>query len=159
MGRVGCHLALHRRRSTALRVLDRILLASLAGHSVVALLAIVVAVDEVNVGVLVDGHLHLVDRERLGLTTARQRGTGRLGGGTLSTLLLHPAVAGELRATDGQLLGATVEWSASCTTDLHSSIVGDGARWGLAKVQARLLLIGTLVAGTRAGWQLLTVAP
>ncbi len=158
MGRIVCHLALHRSRTTALRVLDRILLASLAGNSVVALLAIVVAVHEVKVRVFVYRHLHLVHRERLGVPATRKGRAGRLGGRTLGTLLLH-SVAGELRATDSQLLGAIVKGTATGTGHLEASVAGDGTLWGLVEVQARLLLIGTLVAGTRAGWQLVTLAP
>lgn len=76
VGRVGGYLTLHGRSTTALGVLDGVLLACLAGNSVVTLLAIVVAVDEVHIGILVDRHLHLVDGEILGLVTLGNGGTG-----------------------------------------------------------------------------------
>ena len=157
--RIGCHLALHGGRSTALGVLDRVLLAGLARNGVVACLAIVIAVHELDVGVHVNGDLHLIHREGFGATTTtRNCWAGRFGGGTLSAFLLNP-VPGELGATDSQLLGAVVERATSRAGHLHASIAGDGTLWGIVEVQARLLLIGTLVAGTRAGWQTVAIAP
>ena len=123
-----------------------------------ALLAIVITVDEVHIRILVDGHLQLVDGERLGLTTARQRGTGRLGSLPLDTLVLD-FVTGELRASHREFLGAATEATAGHALHLEASIVGDGTfgHLGGLEVETRLLLVGTLVACTRAGWQFLAI--
>ena len=127
----------------------------------VALLTIVIAVKAVNVGVFVDRHCRLIHGERLGPTATRDLGTRRLGRLTLGTFVLHAAVAGELGATEGELLGATVEAPAGHARHLEASIAGEGAlrHRRAGEVQAGLLLVTTLVAGPRAGWELVAVAP
>ena len=129
----------------------------------VALLAVVVTVDEVNVSILVDRHSHPVDGERFGSTTAGEFGAGRFGSLTLDTFVLDSwsPVAGELGATDSELLGAAVEAAAGKAVHLEASIVGDRPlRYRRAtEVQPRLLVVGTLVARTGAGRQLVAVTP
>lgn len=160
MRSVGSDLALHGGGTTTLGVLNRVLLASLAGNGMMALLAIVVAIDEVHISILVDGHLQLVDGERLGFTTAGQRGTGRLGRSSLDTLVLD-FVTGEFRTSHREFLGAATEATAGHALHLEASIIGDGTfgHLGGLEVETRLLLVGTLVACTRAGGQFLAIAP
>ena len=156
--KVRRHSDLHRCRTTALSVLDRILLASLARNNVFAGVAVRVAVFAVHVRVIRDRHLHLVHRERLGITRARQRGAGRVVGCPLDTLLFDSG-AGELGATDGQHLRARTELTTSCPAHFEASIVIDVTRWGLVEIQARLLKVGALVAGIGAGRLLVAVGP
>ena len=160
MRSIGGNLAFHRSSTTTLGVLDRVLLAGLARHGVVALLAVVVSVDKVHVSVLVDRHLQLIDGERLGVGIAVEGGTGRLRRGTLDALVLGVS-AGELGATDGELLGAAAEAAAGHALHLEASVVGDGTLGHLRalEVETGFLLVGTLVARAGASGQLLAVAP
>ena len=167
VGGVVWELALDGSRTTALGVLDGVLRARFAGNDVVAGLAVVVAVDEVDVGVLVDRHLHLVHGEGLGAGTAGELGALLLGRLTLNALVRGTTVAtthtvaGQLGATQGELLAAAAEATAGGTFDVEAAIAGDGTlgHLGLGVVNARLLLVATLVAGARAGGELLAVAP
>lgn len=159
VGRGGGQLALHGRGTQTVAVLHRVLLAGLARHGVLALPAVVVGVDEADVRVLVHRDSHFADGEALDVAAAGERGTGGLGRRPLDTLVVDGA--GELGAAHGELLGAAAEAAAGHAVQPEASIVGDGTlgHFLALEVEARLLLVGTLVAGVVAGGHFLAVAP
>lgn len=114
MGRAGRQRALDRSRTTALSIVDTVHAASRARLDVRAsLVAVCVAMGELNIGILVDGNLHVGDGGLLAgdRATAGDGYTAALAHGTSETFGARASITGEkislaLLATEGAVAKA-----------------------------------------------------